>query len=157
MLCEILAYSKVVCAQLFSHVWCFATPWTTACQAPLSLEFSSKNTGVGCHPLLQGIFPTQGLNPGLLYCRQIFYHLSHQEVQNQTSTQLNRTQAKKSWDNVLEWVGLLLRDWEGTGYSRWRELWATAGKPNICSEQDRSWGQDNVGETSWRQITCFQC
>ena len=37
-----------------------------------------KNTGVGCHALLQGIFPTQGLNPGLLHCRQILYHLSHQ-------------------------------------------------------------------------------
>ena len=37
-----------------------------------------KNTGVGCHFLLQGIFPTQGSNPGLLHCRQILYHLSHQ-------------------------------------------------------------------------------
>ena len=37
-----------------------------------------KNNGVGCHALLQGIFPTQGLNPGLLLCRQILYHLSHQ-------------------------------------------------------------------------------
>ena len=37
-----------------------------------------KNTGVGCHALLQSIFPTQGSNPGLSYCRQIFYHLSHQ-------------------------------------------------------------------------------
>ena len=38
----------------------------------------SKNTGVGCHPLLQGIFPTQESNLGLLHSRQIFYHLSHQ-------------------------------------------------------------------------------
>ena len=37
-----------------------------------------KNTGVGCHVLLQGIFPTKGLNPGLPHCRQILYHLSHQ-------------------------------------------------------------------------------
>ena len=35
-----------------------------------------KNTGVGCHALLQGIFPTQEPNPGLLHCRQILYHLS---------------------------------------------------------------------------------
>ena len=35
-----------------------------------------KNTGVGGHSPLQGIFPTQGLNP--LHCRQILYHLSHQ-------------------------------------------------------------------------------
>ena len=33
---------------------------------------------MGCHSLLQGIFPTQGLNPGLPHCRQILYHQSHQ-------------------------------------------------------------------------------
>ena len=33
---------------------------------------------MGCHFLLQGIFPTQELNPGLLHCRQIFYQLSHE-------------------------------------------------------------------------------
>ena len=37
-----------------------------------------KNTGVGCHALLQGIFPTQGLNPGIPHCRWILYHLIHQ-------------------------------------------------------------------------------
>ena len=37
-----------------------------------------KNTGVGCHSLLQGIFPTQGLNPGLPHGRGILYQLSHQ-------------------------------------------------------------------------------
>ena len=37
-----------------------------------------KNTRVGCHALLQGIFPTQGSNPGLPHCRQILYCLSHQ-------------------------------------------------------------------------------
>ena len=35
-----------------------------------------KNTGVGCHTLLQGIFPTQGLNPGLPHCSQILYQLN---------------------------------------------------------------------------------
>ena len=37
-----------------------------------------KNTGMGCYTLLQGIFPTQGLDPGLLHCRRILYCLSHQ-------------------------------------------------------------------------------
>ena len=37
-----------------------------------------KNTGVGSHFFFQGISSTQGLNPGLLHCRQILYHLSHQ-------------------------------------------------------------------------------
>ena len=39
---------------------------------------SVKNAGVDCHFILQGIFLTQGLKPGLLHCRQILYHLSHQ-------------------------------------------------------------------------------
>ena len=37
-----------------------------------------KNTGVGSHSLLQVVFLTQGLNLGLLHCRQILYSLSHQ-------------------------------------------------------------------------------
>ena len=40
--------------------------------------FPDKSTGVGCHFLLQRIFPTQGSNLGLLNCRQTLYHLSHQ-------------------------------------------------------------------------------
>ena len=38
-----------------------------ACQAPLSMEFPGKNTRMGCHFLLQEIFPTQGSNPCLLH------------------------------------------------------------------------------------------
>ena len=37
-----------------------------------------KNAGVGCHAFLQGIFTTQGPNPGLLHCGWILYCLSHQ-------------------------------------------------------------------------------
>ena len=41
-------------------------------------DFPGKNTGAGCHFLLQGIFPIQGSNLGLLHCRQARYHLNHQ-------------------------------------------------------------------------------
>ena len=56
-----------VCAQLLSHVWLFVTPWTVARQAPLSCpwEFPGRNTRVGCHFLLQGIFLTQGWDMSL--------------------------------------------------------------------------------------------
>ena len=37
-----------------------------------------RNTGVGCHDLLQRSFPTQRSNPGLPHCKQILYHLRHQ-------------------------------------------------------------------------------
>ena len=46
-----------LCALSFSHFQLFAAPW----------NFPDKNTGVGYHFLLQGIFPTQGLNP-YLFC-----------------------------------------------------------------------------------------
>ena len=67
-----------ICAYSVSHsvMSDSVIPWTVACQAPLNVP--GKNTGVGSHSLLQGIFPTQGLNPGLPHCRQILYHLSHQ-------------------------------------------------------------------------------
>ena len=51
------------------------------CSLPGSSVYGNspyKNTGVGCHVFLQGIFPTQGWNPGLPHWRQILYHLSHQ-------------------------------------------------------------------------------
>ena len=36
-----------------------------------------KNSGAGSHALFQGIFPTQGLNPGFLHCRKILHQLSY--------------------------------------------------------------------------------
>ena len=46
---------------------------------PMDCPWNSlgQNTGVGSLSLLQGIFPTQGSNPGLLHCRRTFYQLSH--------------------------------------------------------------------------------
>jgi len=41
-------------------------------------DFSGKKSGVSGHAFLQGIFSAQGSNPGLLHCRWILYHLSHQ-------------------------------------------------------------------------------
>ena len=57
----------------FSCVQQLTTLWTVACQAPLYVRFSGKNTGVGCHAHLQGIFLTQGSNPHLL--RLLHWHV----------------------------------------------------------------------------------
>ena len=59
-------------AKSLSRVWLFGTPWTVAYQAP-----PGQNTGVRSCSLLQGSFPTQGSNPGLLHCGQVLYQLSH--------------------------------------------------------------------------------
>ena len=58
--------------KLLIHVWLFKTPWTIPWNSP------DQKTGMGSLSLLQGIFPTHVLNPGLLHCRQILYQLSHQ-------------------------------------------------------------------------------
>ena len=54
---------------MFNSLWpCgLSSPWNSP----------GQNTGVGSLSLLQGIFPTQGLNPGLPHCRRILYQLSH--------------------------------------------------------------------------------
>ena len=49
----------------------FPVLWLTPWRSP------GLNTGMGSPSLLQGVFPTQGSNPGLPYCGQILYHLSH--------------------------------------------------------------------------------
>ena len=56
-----------------SHVQLFVTPWTI--YSPWNSP--GQNTGVGSLSLLQGIFPTQGSNPGLPHCSWILYPLSH--------------------------------------------------------------------------------
>ena len=50
------------------------TPWTVFLHGDSPVE----NTGVGCHAFLQGIFPSQWSNPGLLHFRGVLYHLSYQ-------------------------------------------------------------------------------
>ena len=70
-------HTKCVC-WLLSRVWLFATPWAVAPRLLCPWDSPGKNTGVGGHALLQGIFLTQGSNLGLLHCRQTLYHLNHQ-------------------------------------------------------------------------------
>ena len=55
-----------------SSILAWRIPWYSPWGSP------GKNTGVGFHFLLWGIFPTQELNPGLLHCRQMIYQLSYE-------------------------------------------------------------------------------
>ena len=71
-------HSKKVKVKLCSRVWFFVTPWAVACQAPPSMGFSRQEHWSGLPFPSPGIFPTQGLNPGLPPCRLTLYPLSHQ-------------------------------------------------------------------------------
>ena len=81
--------------------------WTVAHQTPLSMGIlQARMQERGCCALLQGIFPTQGWNPGLLHCRQILYCLSHQgspltalgTVNGSVWLQVCRVGPVKSWE-----------------------------------------------------------
>ena len=60
-----------------SCVQLFATPWTVAYQAPLSMEFSRQEYWSGLPFPSPGDLPDPGVEPGLPHCRQTLYHLSH--------------------------------------------------------------------------------
>ena len=60
--------------------------------------FSGKNTGMGCHFLLQGIFLTQGSNPHLLHCRRFLYHSTTRE------TKAFRTQCLCGLPHLENWI-----------------------------------------------------
>ena len=104
--------------KLLGRVQLFAThglhsPW----------NYPGQNTGVGSPSLLQGIFPTQGSNPGLLHCRQILYQLSH-----------------KGSPRILEWVAYHF----SSGYSwsrKWTGVSCIAGRffTNWAIREAQSW------------------
>ena len=83
------------CAQSYLT---FVAPWTVAHEAPLPWYFPGKITGVGCHLLLQGIFPTEGSNPRLLHWQAGSLPLAPPEK----PLACCRAQALGSWASVAE-------------------------------------------------------
>ena len=97
--------SMCVCSVLS---WLFATPWTIAHQALLSLGFPVKNTEMGCHFFLHGIFLKQGSNP-------CFLHLLHWQVDSlllrhqgnpgwHTRQGILPVLSKIFWSDILVWT-----------------------------------------------------
>ena len=67
-------FTALLLLSCYSHVQLFSTLWIVIRQCPLSMGFSRPEYWMGCHALLQGIFPTQGLNPSLLHWQRVLYH-----------------------------------------------------------------------------------
>ena len=79
--CNVGVYTQVSVVLCLVTLSCVTLCDLMDCSPPGSSvhgDCPGKNTRVGCHAILQGIFPTQGSNPGLPHCRQILYDLSHQ-------------------------------------------------------------------------------
>ena len=89
-----------------------------------------QNTGVGSRSLLQGIFPTQGLNLGLLHCKRILYQLSHKGSPKQTVWIVkNALHTLPSAFKDLTGKRLLLRN---SGLTETLELLIERKKQNEC-------------------------
>ena len=76
------------------------------CSPPASSvhrDSPGKNTGGGCLAILQGIFPTQGSNPGLPHCRRILYQLSHQGSSPNTPPMAKPRKSLDPFDVFVIW------------------------------------------------------
>ena len=129
---------------VLSCVWLFETPWTSP---PVSCpwNFTGKNTGVTCHFLLQGIFPMQGSNPGLL-------HLLHWQADSlpvasvvSNSVRPHRRQPTRPchpWDspgkNTGEGCHFLLQCMKVKSESEVTQSCPTLSNPMDCSPPDFS-------------------
>ena len=93
------------CAELLSHVRFFVTPWTVASQAPLSMGIPQARywSGLSCPP--QGIFPTQGSNPGILHC-----DFPHSSVGNKLACNAGDPSSVPGWGrSAAEGIGYPLQ------------------------------------------------
>ena len=97
-----------------------------------------KNTGVGCHALLQGIFPTQGSNPGLPHCSQILNHLRHRERQ--------RKWAPKNW---CFWVVVLQKTLESPFCRKEIKPVSLKGNQPWIHWKDWCWCWSSTTLTTW--------
>ena len=104
-----------------------------------------KSTGVGCHFLLQGLFPTQGSNPGLPHCRQTLYHLSHQGSQCRVILNNKFRQGWKMWALVNK-----LKSWLRTPISIYWRKWNYYDLKQLR-------GTYKVSPVTQRWKICLQC
>ena len=104
--CAVFSHS-VVSNSLWSHgLFC---PW----------DFPGKNTGVDCHFLLQGIFPTQGSNPGLVHCRQILYIWITREALANFFAEINNLNTRI--DLEIQWIQSSQQSWKRI--TKWKDLY----------------------------------
>ena len=125
-------------------------------------DFPGKNTGVGCHFLLQGIFLTQGWDPHLLQCRWILYCWATREDQFLKGNVLYRLQhfvtgewlseggsewrSKKTSEFNYEEMGLRPRVWVGGGL----QIWASSmSEAQMIQAQGWLWEYPSIPQPNW--------
>ena len=115
-----------------------------------------KNTGVGCHALLQGIFLTQGSNSGLPHCKRILYHLSHQGSLSAGNAELEgvTNHQDDSWPNQDSRRYQKLECWAQTKMMISPALTLMTG-PEVEGRAVRSWKLTDIWRhrsLAWRDV-----
>ena len=88
---------------MLSHVWLFVNPWTVARQVLLSMESSRQEYWSQSHFLLQGIFPTQGLNPSPALAGRFFTTILPRKPSNLTQLSESLSSWRKKGFMVCSW------------------------------------------------------
>ena len=116
---QLVSGKKLVCVCLVSHL-CLALPthglYLTRIFYPWN--FLGENTGRDCHSLLQEIFLTQGLNLGLLHCKQILYIWAIREVDKNLIWEVRNKFIYNKWGQLIRLpCCLLILTWQSK--SQW--------------------------------------
>ena len=132
-------------AQSLTCVQLFVTLWTVARQTPLPMGFSGKDTGVGGHFLLQGIFPNQGLNQSLLHLlhrRQILYHCASRKPRAQQEQEPKVAGPGKNW--AFRIYRLCMSCWAFLTFKAPRSCWCGLSYPPSSLRVQRDQGTEKL-------------
>ena len=155
---EVMAhiYSGILCQVTQSCLTLYNPMDCSLPGSPVHRDSPGKNTGVGFHAILQGIFPTQGSNPCLPYCKQILYHLSHQgsPVEYYSANKKNKFESvEMRWMNLVsiiqQWISHKKIShtntcvWDLGKWYWWSCLW---GKNKDCENRGERRAWDEVRE-----------
>ena len=139
------------CFSFIKSVQLFVTPWTVVCLAPLSMEFSREEYWSGLPFPSPGLFPTQGLNLGLLQCRQNLYHLNHQGITPtlfQCRGPMDRCACSVVADSATPWA-IARQAPLSMGLSR-QEYWSGLPFPSPGNFLTQGWNPHLLHLLNWR-------
>ena len=117
--------------------------WPTMLLCPR--DFPGKSTGVGCHFLLERIFLTQGLNPGLPHCRQMLYCLSHQEIRQKKTAFFGRQKC------IFYLTNIIYKDWKNGLFPEEVRVWILSLAPMKYKEKKKR--RKLSTKTIWAQVS----